>query len=70
MMMQSRIAAFKSAPSPMLNITLRTLLHVKPFRLMINLLEPLRLFKDLELQRVIFETIIYKVMGLQSSIQA
>ena len=37
----------------MLNITLRTLLHVKPFRLIICLVESLRLSKDLELLRVV-----------------
>jgi hypothetical protein len=37
----------------MLNITLRTLLHVKPFRLIINLVKPLLISTDLELLRLI-----------------
>jgi hypothetical protein len=36
----------------MLNITLRTLLHFKPFRLIINLVESLRISSDLELLKL------------------
>jgi hypothetical protein len=39
----------KAPHPPMLNITLRTLLHVKPFRLIIDLVKLLRIATHLEL---------------------
>jgi hypothetical protein len=48
----TRVMLRSKSTRPMLNTTLQTLLHAKPFRRIVNLLEPLLISTELELRKL------------------